>query len=468
MYRFAPDCPYREATLMPDATDPWAPYTPGADVPWDLRRVVHLHRRAGFAAGWGEIQRDLAEGPARSIDRLLQGKVRAEGVPDDLDLSAPGDLEDLSDLRGWWLRRMLLGPDPLGERLTLMWHNHFATSNAKVQSLGAMLRQNELFRRLARAPFGDLLREAVHDAALLVWLDGSANRKGRPNENLARELMELFALGVGHYTEADVKEAARALTGWKVTPEGAFADWPAGHDDGTKTLLGRTGCWTGDDVVRILLDQPATAERLAWRLCDLFLGEGAVDAAARSALAAGLREHRLDVGWAVATVLRSRTFFAAANLGSRVSGPVEYVVGAVRALGLVRPAPSCAVLGEWAALLGQDLFLPPNVGGWPGGRAWLTTQALVGRANYAAALAAGELWADGTPPDLVGLARRRAGGNDLKGVLAFFGRLLTGAEPAAAWRRRLLAGLGSRAKVDADTLRRLVAWLLASPEFCLA
>jgi uncharacterized protein (DUF1800 family) len=453
---------------MSDPTDPWAPYTPGAGAPWDLRRVVHLHPRAGFAASWGEIQRDLADGPARSIDRLLRGQVRAEGVPADLDLPAPGGLGDLSDLRGWWLRQMLLGPDPLGERLTLMWHNHFATSYAKVQSLGAMLRQNELFRRLARAPFGDLLREAVHDPALLLWLDGSANRKGRPNENLAREPMELFTLGVGHYTEADVKEAARALTGWKVTPEGQFADWPAGHDDGTKTLLGRTGRWTGDDVVRILLEQPTTAERLAWRLCDLFLGERVVDVAAQAALAAGLRDHRLDVGWAVATILRSRTFFAAANLGSRVSGPVEHVVGAVRALGLVRPAPTCVVLGEWAALLGQDLFQPPNVGGWPGGRAWLTTQALVGRANYAVALAAGELWADGTPPDLLDLARRHAGAKDLDGVLTFFGRLLTGAEPARAWRRRLLAGLGSRAPVDADTLRRLVAWLLASPEFCLA
>jgi hypothetical protein len=151
-----------------------------------------------------------------------------------------------------------------------------------------------------------------------------------------------------------------------------------------------------------------------------------------------------------------------------VPGPVEYVVGAVRALGLVRPAPSCVVLGEWAALLGQDLFQPPNVGGWRGGRAWLTTQALVGRANFAAALAAGELWADGTPPDLLALARRHADGNNLDDVLTFFGQLLTGAKPGPACRKRLLAGLGPGARVDAETVRRLVAWLLASPEMCLA
>jgi uncharacterized protein (DUF1800 family) len=450
------------------ATTSWAPYTPDADAPWDLRRVVHLHCRAGFAATWDEIQRDVKDGPARSIDRLLDGKARADGVPDDLDLSALDDARSPADLRGWWVRRMLLGPDPLGERLTLMWHNHFATSYVKVQSLGAMHRQNELFRRLARAPFGELLREVVHDPALLIWLDGAVNRKEHPNENLARELMELFTLGVGPYTETDVKEAARALTGWKVTPEGAFAEWPAGHDDGDKTLLGRTGRWTGDDVVRILLEQPATAERLAWRLCDLLMGEGAVSAAARSELAAGLRAHHLDVGWGVATILRSRAFFAPANLGRRVLGPVEYVVGAVRALGLVRPAPSCVVLGEWAALLGQDLFQPPNVGGWPGGRAWLTTQALIGRANYAAALAAGDLWAAGGPPDLLALARRHAGATDLEEVLTFFGRLLMGTEPDPTWRKRLLAALGPGARAEPATVRRLVAWLLTSPEFCLA
>jgi uncharacterized protein (DUF1800 family) len=439
-------------------TTAWAPYTPGSDCPWDLRRVVHLHRRGGFAATWEELQRDLADGPARSIDRLLDGRARTE------EGSAPAD----GDLRGGWLRRMLLGRDPLGERLTLLWHNHFATSNAKVRDLGAMHRQNALFRRLARAPFGELLREVVHDPALLLWLDGSANRKGHPNENLARELLELFTLGVGHYTEGDVREAARALTGWEVTSAGEFAERPAGHDDGTKTLLGRTGRWTGDDLVRILLEQPATAERLAWRLCDLLMGEGAVDAAARSVLAAGLRAHDLDIGWGVATVLRSRAFFAAANLGTRVPGPVEYVVGAVRALGLVRPVPSGLVLGEWAALLGQDLFAPPNVGGWPGGRAWLTTQGLVGRANYAAALAAGELWADGVAPDLLGLARRHVDVKDLDDVLTFFGRLLTGAEPDPGWRRRLVGGLGPRARVEPEAACRLVAWLLASPEFCLA
>src|SRR5262245_56694354 len=208
--------------------DPWAVYVPSKEVPWDLRRVVHLHRRAGFGATWQEIQRDLKDGPKASIDRLLQGKARSQGISETFEKDAAaladaavgsGDAvgsEGPERLKGWWVYRMLFGPDPLTERLALMWHSHFATSNLKINDLAAMRRQNELFRKYARAPFADLLNAAVRDPALLLFLDAPDNRKGHPNENLARELMELFTLGIGHYTEQDVKEAARALTGWRV------------------------------------------------------------------------------------------------------------------------------------------------------------------------------------------------------------------------------------------------------------
>src|SRR5438067_4870672 len=228
----------------------WAPYAPDDKTPWDLRRVVHLHRRAGFAATWQEIQRDLKDGPKASIVRLLQGKARSQGVPEDFVAVAAklgrlaAEAGDLGRLKAWWVYRMLFGPDPLAERLTLLWHNHFATSEDKVRSLAAMRRQNETFRKLARAPFGKLLNAAVREPALLLYLDAPSNRKGAPNENLARELMELFTLGVGPYSEADVKEAARALTGWTVE-EGQFAEETARHDDGDKTLLGKKGRWTG-------------------------------------------------------------------------------------------------------------------------------------------------------------------------------------------------------------------------------
>ncbi len=259
-----------------------APYVPDSRAPWDLRRVVHLHRRAGFAATWGELQRDLKDGPEASIDRLLQGTSRSCGVPSDFAAFADR-LADLAlavpepgRLKGWWVYRMLFGPDPLTERLTLMWHDHFATSNLKVSDLALMRRQNETLRSLGRGPFGRLLHAMLRDPALLIWLDAPENTRRHPNENLARELMELFTLGIGHYSEDDVKQAARALTGWKLAGEGArFV--PARHDPGAKTILGRTGALDADGLAAILLDHPATARRLAWRLGHEFLGEGAID-----------------------------------------------------------------------------------------------------------------------------------------------------------------------------------------------
>jgi uncharacterized protein (DUF1800 family) len=345
-----------------------------------------------------------------------------------------------------------------------MWHNHFATSIAKVQDARAMRRQNEVFRDLARAPFGKLLTAAAHDPALLRWLDAPANRKGHPNENLGRELMELFTLGIGHYTEGDVKEAARALTGWTVAGDD-FREEADLHDDGDKTILGRRGRWTGDDLVKMLLDQPATAERLAFRLCEQFMGEGAVDAAGIKTLAAGLREHGLDVGWGVATVLRSRAFFAEANLGRRVASPVEYTVGAARALEMFAPPPSTLVLADWSARLGQDLFQPPNVGGWSGGRSWVSAQAMIGRANFAAALVGGTLTRDRQPFDALGLARRHGRGGDLPDWIAFCCELLvTGARPDA----QVAAALGAKTSLTPESARRAVVLTLASPQAQLA
>jgi uncharacterized protein (DUF1800 family) len=304
-----------------------------------------------------------------------------------------------------------------------MWHDHFATSNLKVNDLALMRRQNETLRSLCRAPFGRLLHAMLHDPALLVWLDAPENTKGHPNENLARELMELFTLGIGPYSEDDVKQAARALTGWKlVGDEARFV--PVRHDAGPKRILGRTGAFDADGLAGLLLDHPATSHRLAWRLCHEFCGEGAVDDRALDALAEGLRAHDLDIGWGVATVLRSRRFFDAADLGRRVASPIEYALGAVRALEMFDPAPSTPVLADWCGRLGQDLFYPPNVGGWPGGRAWITTRSAIGRANFAAALIGGESVGLSTPFDPIALADRHGQRRNP----SFFARLLLGTD----------------------------------------
>ncbi len=239
-----------------DPGGPWAPYVPDSQAPWDLRRVVHLHRRAGFAATWDEIQRDLKDGSEASINRVLEGKSRSCGVPDGFAAFADRLAEralavpEPNRLKGWWVYRMLFGPDVLTERLTLMWHDHFATSNLKVNDLALMRRQNETLRSLCCAPFGRLLHAMLRDPALLIWLDAPENSKRHPNENLARELLELFTLGIGHYSEDDVKEAARALTGWKLVHDQArFV--PVRHDAATKTILGTKRAFDADGLAAL-------------------------------------------------------------------------------------------------------------------------------------------------------------------------------------------------------------------------
>src|SRR4051794_36040935 len=383
----------------------WSAYQPTPSLPWNLQRVVHLHRRAAFGAAWPVIQRDLADGPAAAVSRLLAGKSPLEGTPDDFESlaniigQAAADSASSERLKAWWLYRCLFSPCPLRERMTLIWHNHFATSNLKVDDLRLMKRQNDTLRKHAMAPFGELLRNMARDPALLAWLDATQNRKGHPNENLARELMELFTLGIGHYTEDDVKEAARALTGCTVR-QGEFAFQATTHDDDEKEILGRAGKWSADDLVSLLLEQPATARRLAWRLTSEFFGEDVVDDAAIMELAGGLQKHELDIRWAVETILRSELFFEPKNIGTRVCDPVSFVIGPLRALECWRQSPSTLVLAEWVSRMGQDLFYPPNVGGWSGGRAWLTTRAVIARANFVAALAAGQLSTPPRPPDL--------------------------------------------------------------------
>jgi hypothetical protein len=446
----------------------WAPYRPDDKAPWNLRRVVHLHRRAGFAATWEEIQRDLKDGPEKSVERLLAGTARSQGVPADFGRTSDrlGETAvasgDPGRLKAWWVYRMLFGPDPLTERLTLMWHDHFATSNFKVQDLPAMRGQNELLRRLGRGKFGALLKAMVRDPALLVYLDAPANRKEHPNENLARELMELFTLGVGNYSEQDVKESARCLTGWSVG-DGAFREVPAHHDGGEKTVLGRTGKWGTPELVEVLLDRPATAGRLAFRLCKLLMGEETASPSRIRTLAAGIRAHDLDVGWAVGTILRSEAFFAKANLGTRVLDPAVFVVGAVQALELFEGAPSTLALADWVARLGMDLFFPPNVFGWPGGRAWITARSAVARGNFAAALAGGEMGSGSHPFDPLALARRHRRGDTLADAATFYAELLLGGVPDTGWHRRILAKV-PRGGPTRAAFGRLVAAVLGSAE----
>jgi uncharacterized protein (DUF1800 family) len=427
---------------------------------------VHLHRRAGFGATWRELQRDLADSPETAVERVLQGNCRLDGVAGEFDALARGigdaavGSNDFTRLQAWWYYRLLFTPDPLGEKLALMWHNHFATSNEKVDDLSAMRNQIELYYRHGRGPFGELLAAVAHDPAMLIWLDAPSNRIGNANENLAREIMELFTLGVGNYTEQDVKQGARALTGWSLRQGAFFAD-DSGHDAGEKTILGARGKWTGDDFIRILLDQPAAARRIAWRLCRTFMGAGVVDDAALEELAHDLRTSNLDVGRAVATILRSQLFFSETNLASRVSDPAEFIVSAVRPLELFSPPPATLRLARWSTQMGLPLFYPPNVGGWPGGPDWLSSHYVVARANFAAALAAGEF---NCTPDVGGLAERHMGRDGLEASLEFLNHLILGGRLSRQSSERITTEIHGREGTDTDRLRWLLAVLLALPE----
>ena len=445
----------------------WQTWKPTEKEKWDVARVVHLHRRAGFGATWSEIQRDFADGPEAAVNRILRGGCRLDGVPDDFQTMANviGEAAAASTnpgrLKAWWIYRMLFSPDPLTEKLTLMWHNHFATSNHKVADLPRMHIQNEILRKHARGPFSELLKRVVQDSAMLVWLDAGSNRRGRPNENLARELMELFTLGIGNYGERDVKESARALTGWSIRGEHFFQNVTV-HDSGEKSILGRAGRWNGDDLLKILLEHPATSRRIAWRLSQLFLGE-TVPAADLESLATGLRENDLSIEWAVSTILRSRAFFATSNLGSRVSSPVEFALAGARSLECFEPPVSTLTLAERIGRLGQDLFYPPNVGGWSGGRNWLSTRSVIGRANLAAELVSGKLTA-AKPLDLNSLADDHGSGKELKSRVAFFNRLLTGGRLKGESFDRDISAVDEKDVDDAEKTRWGVAVMLALPE----
>jgi uncharacterized protein (DUF1800 family) len=459
-------CALRATT---DEDQAWSAYQPTEAAPWKLQRVVHLHRRAAFAAPWAQLERDLAEGPQPAVERLMEGQLRGdESSSFDTMAQTIGDAATASGnaarLKAWWLYRMLLTPDPLGERLTLMWHNHFATSNRKVQDLVRMREQNDLIRQHARAPFGELLEAVLKHPAMVVWLDADSNRQGHPNENLARETMELFTLGIGNYSEDDVKEAARALTGWAIVGN-HFELVEARHDRGDKTVLNHRGPLTADDFLKLLLEQPATARRLAWRICNTFMGEGVVDDSAISQLADGLSAHKLDVGWAVKTVLHSQLFFSEQNLRARVLGPVEYIVGALRSLELCEPPASTLLLAEWSARMGQDLFYPPNVGGWNEGRAWLASRTIVARANFASALVEGRLWHPMRVPNVEELPTRHDKADDLRQNVSWFSRLLWGDVSPSAVNEVVEA---ANSVASERPLSRAVALLMARPEHQLA
>ena len=288
-------------------------------------------------------------------------------------------------LKSWWLERMASCGDPAREWMTLYWHGHFTSALRKVRVPQLMYRQNETLRAHALGSYAELLRAMVRDPAMLRYLDNTRNRQEQPNENLARELLELFTLGEGHYTEADVRGAGRALTGYSIDPEsGDFVFRRRWHDGGNKDFLGRRGRFDGDDIVRILLEQPRTAGFVAGRLWRAMVSRPP-EPELLAALAGRLRESGYRIDALVRDIALSEPFRAADERGRMIRSPVELVVATLRGLELApppRPALARACRG-----LGQDLLDPPSVKGWPGGTAWITSGTLVRRRQFVDRLA---------------------------------------------------------------------------------
>jgi len=369
-------------------TDPrwaWAAYQPDARRPWNLALAGHLYRRAAFGASWGQLQQALSDGPQRTVDKLLQPQADTaafNSVYDEYEASAAGSIDGL---RAWWLRRIIQTPHPLLEKMTLFWHSHFATNSVNVNNPRLMLRHVQLLRSQALNSFRDLLQAIPHDPAMLIWLGADANRKGLPNENFTRPLMEAFTLGPGHYTEKDVQEATRAFTGWFVL-RGQLRYIPREHDGNVKEILDQKGNFTANDVVRIVLEQPATARTLVrklyrWLICETEEPNAMLVAPLVESFAKDYNILKL-----VETMFRSNLFFSALAYRQRIKCPVEFALGIVKALeGVV----STTQLAQDLADLGQNLYNPPTAKGWTGGRHWINSATLVGRHNIALALLRG-------------------------------------------------------------------------------
>jgi uncharacterized protein (DUF1800 family) len=380
----------------PTQTATYVPLVLGYD---DAR---HLLNRTGFGASQAEVERFAGLSRDQAARKLLADTRIAALTPppawtaDTGPLRYPRAGEKATDaekkmfqqeqlreglqLRAWWVSEMLDTPSPLTERMTLFWHNHFVSSQQKVKLAELMYRQNVTLRANALGNFGVLLHAIGRDPAMVIYLDSAQNRKGTPNENFAREVMELFTLGEGNYTEQDVKEAARAFTGWSLDrATGQFLFRPFIHDNSAKTVLGRSGDFDGDQVLDILLAQPQTAEFITRKLWREFVSPDPDDAEVKR-IARQFRDAHYDIKVALYGLLTSNAFYAPQNRATLVKSPIELVVGTLRQFDL-KPGQTLP-FAVAAAGMGQNLFSPPNVKGWPGHDAWINSTTLLARKQF--------------------------------------------------------------------------------------
>lgn len=357
----------------------------------------HFLSRSGFGGTAGEIRRLMKLDRAAAVAQALTVSTnRAQTPPppwihrfppppyerkqwSEADKKAFHEArkEEGQELKGWWYRELTATNSPLLERMTLFWHNHFTSGLQKVKWPPFLYRQNVLLRTYALGSFRTLLHAVAKDPAMLLYLDTQTNHKEQPNENFARELFELFTLGEGHYHEQDIKEAARAFTGWHLDQRtGVFRIERRRHDGGRKEVFGRSGYFDGDDILSLTLEQPQAARHLVWKLWREFISDEP-DPAEVDRLAGQFRQKDYDITSLLKDLFQTPHFWAPEHRGLLVKSPVELMVGTVRLFNLPIDEPTQLI--RYGRRLGQDLFDPPNVKGWPGGTRWITTSTLLDR-----------------------------------------------------------------------------------------
>ena len=440
----------------------WAEYQPSVESPWNKRAAAHLFRRAGFGATRDELQTAVDAGPAATVDSLLNGTVEPDSFLTEVDSLANASLAtgNPRQLSAWWAYRMLTTPAQLLEKTTLFWHGHFATSAAKVEDPELMLTQNKLLRRFALGDFAAMLLEISRDPAMLIYLDSVTNRKAHPNENYAREIMELFCLGEGNYSETDIRELARCFTGWEVKrSEFRFNRYQ--HDTGKKSVLGEDGDFGGEDAVRIVVKQNAAAEFIARKLVAYFvMDEPQPTPELLAPLAQELRDNNMTISSVVTKILKSNLFFSPYSVGRKVRSPVEFAIGFLRSL---EGSTNAFELTDALDRLGQGLLYPPSVKGWDGGRTWINSSTLLSRSNLILHL----LKSDNTRFGRTTLAKflRTCGAKSPDAVIDLFEETVFAVPIPAAARDRIreLAGNGQ----NEQKLNEAVHALCTLPEFQL-
>ena len=441
----------------------WLPWEPSVEEPWNRRRAAHLFRRAGFAANSAQLDEAVKAGPQATLKKLLSPTeppaFAAEMQRLAGSLLASGNAKQLSV---WWLYRMLHTPAPLVEKMTLFWHGHFATSADKVTDAELMFAQNALLREHALGSFEKLVQGIARDPAMLIYLDSTTNKKSHPNENFAREVMELFCLGLGNYTEKDIQQLARCFTGWEVQ-RGEFKFNQYQHDYGKKTVLGKSGDFDGNEGVEVILEQKAAPQFIAKKLVRFFVCDDDVPLEFIEPLAQKFRDSDLTVAPLVETILSSRYFYSEASLGRKIRSPVKLGIGMLRAL---EATGNLKRMSEELGELGQMLLYPPNVKGWDGGVAWINSATLLGRANLIKQVLddGNTRYSGGSLADYFDKQGWKAPGETVDRLA----ELLVATQLSAELRGQLIAILEKGGANRGPALRQVIHTLGATPEFQLS